>query len=127
VSTTTHDPVEAEEAKDQHGTEPGSHEHPSDWVYAKIAIILGVITAAEIALYFVEDELNSTLVITSLLAMMVAKFVIVGSYFMHLKYDDPIFKRVFYFGLLLALAVYLITMTSMELWSDEGFFRFLRD
>jgi cytochrome c oxidase subunit IV len=104
---------------------PTEHEHPTDWVYVKIAIILAVITAAEIALYFVEDELSSTIVVPSLLAMMVAKFLIVVGWFMHLRYDDPIFKRVFYAGLLLAIAVFAITFTVFEFWTDD-YFRFLR-
>jgi cytochrome c oxidase subunit 4 len=126
VSTTTDDPIDAAGVKERHGAEPGAHEHPSDGVYIKVAIILGVITAAEIGLYFVEEELSPAVVIPTLLAMMVAKFLIVAGWFMHLRYDDPLFKRVFYFGLLLAIAVFLIMMTVFEFWT-EGFWRFIRD
>jgi cytochrome c oxidase subunit IV len=118
----------AEHGPDPVGDEHGvlEHAHPSDWQYVKVALILAAITALEILFYVVEDDLPRALVVYGLLAMMAVKFVIVASYFMHLKYDNPIFKRVFYFGLLLALAVYIITMTSMEFWSAD-FFRFLRD
>lgn len=101
------------------------HEHPSDWQYVKIAIILGIITAAEIGLYFIEDDLSSTVVVPTLLAMMVAKFIIVAGYFMHLKYDDPIYKRVFYAGLFLTIAVFAIMFTAFEFWTDD-FFRHMR-
>jgi cytochrome c oxidase subunit IV len=113
----------ADAAGDEHGVL--EHDHPSDWVYVKVAVILAAITALEIFFYVVEDDLPRAVVVYGLLAMMAVKFIIVASYFMHLKYDNPIFKRVFYFGLLLALAVYIITLTSMEYWSED-FFRFLR-
>jgi hypothetical protein len=50
---------------------------------------------------------------------MIAKFAIVCGWFMHLRYDNPIFKRVFVFGLLLAVTVYLIVLTTMEFWSSS--------
>ena len=111
-----------ETAGNEHG--PLDHEHPSDWLYVKTAIILAVITAAEILLYVVEDDLPRSVVVGSLLTMMVVKFIVVASYFMHLKYDNPIFRRVFYFGLVLAVAVYLIALTTFEFWSED-FFRYL--
>jgi cytochrome c oxidase subunit IV len=121
-------PTSTKQGPDATGDEHGvlEHDHPSDWQYVKIALILGAITAVEILFYVIEDDLPRAVVVYGLLAMMAVKFVIVASYFMHLKYDNPIFTRVFYFGLLLALAVYIIAMTSMEFWSED-FFRFLRD
>jgi cytochrome c oxidase subunit 4 len=118
MSTTTTEPVES--AADHEG-EAHAHDHPSDWKYVKVALILGVITAVEVATYFTE---LTTFITISLLAMMTAKFIIVAGYFMHLKYDNPLFKRVFVFGLFLALAVFLITLTTFEFWSD-GFLKFL--
>lgn len=102
--------------------EPHGHDHPSDGRYVKIAVILAVITAAEVATYFVE--LNAV-VIGALITMMVTKFIIVASYFMHLKYDNPIFKRVFTFGLLLAVAVFLVALTTLDFWDQARFLRFL--
>jgi hypothetical protein len=51
--------------------------------------------------------------------MMIAKFAIVCGYFMHLKYDNHIFRRVFTFGLMLATAVYFIMFFAMEYLSDD--------
>ena len=34
---------------------------------------------------------------------------------MHLKYDNPIFRRVFIFGLILAVVVYAILASAFEL------------
>lgn len=102
----------------------GDHEvhqdtHPSDRSYIVIALILAVITAAEVATYFFEDDLTTAWLVGLLFPMMIAKFAIVAGWFMHLKYDNPLFKRVFVFGLLLAIAVFVIVMISMEFFSSS--------
>jgi hypothetical protein len=58
--------------------------------------------------------------------MMIAKFLIVTAYFMHLKYDNPLFRRVFFFGLVLAVAVFLIMLSTFEFFSDNFFRYFTR-
>jgi cytochrome c oxidase subunit IV len=123
----TSTPTTTTDGPDAAGNEHGAleHEHPSDAKYVVIAVILAAITAGEILLYVVEDDLSSSIVVPSLLIMMMVKFLIVTSYFMHLKYDNPMFRRVFYFGLILAVIVYLIALTSFEFWSED-FFRYLR-
>jgi cytochrome c oxidase subunit 4 len=126
VSTTTGDAIEAAGVKEPHGAEPGSREHPSDGVYIKVAVILGVIKAFEISLHYLKEDLTSEVVFPALLVLMAAKFFIVAGWFMHLRYDNPIYKQIFYFGLLLAIAVFLIMLTVFEFWT-EGFWRFIRD
>jgi caa(3)-type oxidase subunit IV len=99
-------------------------EHPSDRQYVVIAVILGVITMAEVMTYFWEDASTVALVIL-LFPMMIAKFAIVCGYFMHLKFDNPIFRRIFIAGLVLAIVVYLVMLVSFEFLSDD-YFRFLK-
>ena len=53
----------------------------------------------------------------SLLIMMVVKFIIVVSYFMHLKFDNKLFSWVFYAGLILALTVYAIFLATFHFFS----------
>jgi cytochrome c oxidase subunit IV len=101
------------------------HTHPSDKMYIIIAIVLAVITAAEVATYVWEDwfeEAGTGVLIATLFPMMIAKFAIVCGWFMHLKYDNPIFRRIFVFGLVLAVVVFMAAMTSMQLFgaSDGG-------
>ena len=103
--------------------EPTVHKHPSDADYVKIAVILAVITAAEVGTYFWEGASTLGLVLV-LFPMMIAKFAIVTGYFMHLKYDNPMFKRIFVFGLILATIVYMIVLFAFEFW-DDRYFRFL--
>ena len=121
MTTTTDDPTAAEARRD---VEPHEHDHPSDLKYVKIALLLGVITAFEVGTYFVEDA-STTLLVLTLFPMMIAKFLIVTAYFMHLKYDNPLFRRVFFFGLVLAAIVFLVTLTAFEFWDDD-YFKFLR-
>jgi cytochrome c oxidase subunit 4 len=46
--------------------------------------------------------------------MMVAKFFIVVSYFMHLKFDKKIFSFLFYAGLFLAIGVYVAFLATFH-------------
>jgi cytochrome c oxidase subunit 4 len=93
-------------------------EHPSDWMYIKVALFLGVLTALEVSTYFWEDA-STTALVATLFPMMIIKFAVVVAYFMHLRYDNPLFRRVFVFGLVLAVVVYLIALTAMQFWSDD--------
>ena len=93
--------------------EEHAHDHPDEKTYVKIALILGVLTALEVATYPAEDTLGS-LVIPILLTLMVIKFWYVAAFFMHLKFDSVILTRIFYAGLLLAVAVYVIALTTFH-------------
>ena len=93
-------------------THEDAHEHGmSDAGYIKIAIILALITALEVSTYYVDF---GPLFMPSLLIMMVVKFVMVVSYFMHLKFDSKIFSFLFYTGLGLALFVYIAALATFK-------------
>jgi cytochrome c oxidase subunit 4 len=79
--------------------------------YVNIAIILAVITALEVATYYVDF---GPFFLPSLMIMMVAKFFIVVSYFMHLKFDKKIFSFLFYAGLFLAIGVYVAFLATFH-------------
>ena len=88
------------------------HEHGmSDAGYIKIAVILAVITALEVSTYYVDF---GPLFMPALLVMMVIKFVMVVSYFMHLKFENRIFSFLFYTGLALALFVYFVALATFK-------------
>jgi cytochrome c oxidase subunit 4 len=95
---------------EQHDAE---HDHPGDGLYIKIALLLGAITAAEVATFYVDIGKAA---VPALIIMMIAKFSIVGAYFMHLKFDSNLFTRVFVSGILLAIGVYLAFLTSLQIW-----------
>jgi cytochrome c oxidase subunit 4 len=105
-------------------TDEARHEHhPSDGLYWKIGAALGIITALEVGTYFITDDPYShelaPLLIGSLVIMMVLKFVVIASYFMHLKFDNKLFRNIFVAGLVLAVGVYLVALTAFEFWSDR--------
>lgn len=87
-------------------TEPEVHErkHPSVWEYVKIALILAVLTAGEVAVSYMD--MGRTVQIFLLLGMMTIKFSLVVLWFMHVKFDSPGYGRVFTFGLALTATVY---------------------
>jgi len=93
-------------------THADAHQHGmSDAGYVKIAIILAAITALEVSTYYVDF---GPLFMPALLTMMVVKFVMVVSYFMHLKFDSKIFSFLFYVGLGLALFVYITALATFK-------------
>src|SRR3954452_1029626 len=95
-----------------HGTEIVHHDHPTEAKYWKIFFILLAITSVEVFLYYVSIpgvNLNNA----ALGALAIAKFVIVVGYFMHLKFDNRILRRLFVAGLLLAAFVYIAYLLTM--------------
>jgi cytochrome c oxidase subunit IV len=85
--------------------------HPGPRQYVMVAVVLAVITGLEVALFYVEF-LSNTAVVTALLLLMTIKFALVVLWFMHLRFDPPVFKRLFVTGLVLALSVFLIVLLT---------------
>jgi cytochrome c oxidase subunit 4 len=53
----------------------------------------------------------------ALMIMMVVKFIMVVSYFMHLKFDNKLFTWIFYAGLILAIGVYSVALATFHFFS----------
>jgi len=87
------------------------HHGATDKQYIVIALILALITAAEVTLSYIDV---GPLFLPALLVMMVAKFIIVVSFFMHLRFDNRIFSILFYMGLLLAVFVYTVALSTFH-------------
>jgi len=83
----------------------------SDAGYIRIALILAAITALEVTTYYVDF---GPLFLPALLIMMAIKFVMVVSYFMHLKFDNKVFSFLFYAGLVLAVGVYAAFLATFH-------------
>jgi cytochrome c oxidase subunit IV len=97
---------------------PGElHPHPSPLRYVIIAVILCAVTAAEVSLYYLEGDVPDALIITLLLAFAIVKFGIVASWYMHLRTDRPIFARFFVLGIVAAVLLYLIVLSSLQIFS----------
>ncbi len=84
------------------------HSHP-DWpTYVVIGVVLTVITAAEVAIFYLEPAIGSRgLVIGLLMVLSTVKFVLVVMFYMHLKFDSRVFTGVFLFPLALGTLVIL--------------------
>lgn len=85
-----------------------AHDHPSARLYIWIAVVLTVITAIEVAIYYVPFIKNSLpLLATLLVVLAVAKFVLVVGWYMHLKFDNKLYTWLFVGGLAAAVATLL--------------------
>ena len=84
------------------------HEHPTWSTYWKVAVILTIITAAEVWVYYTSLQ-NSPIFVPLLLFMSVVKFAIVVLFYMHLKYDHRLFKALFTGPLIIAIS----TLTAL--------------
>ena len=77
--------------------------HPTAKFYIVIGAILTIITAVEVAIFYIP-ALAGVLVPT-LLVLSLGKFVLVVMYYMHLKMDSRVFTFVFVAPLILAVLV----------------------
>jgi cytochrome c oxidase subunit 4 len=95
-----------------------AHEHPSDLQYVWVAIFLAVVTGAEVAMSYIND-LSNAVYIPVLMVMMLVKFSVVVLWFMHLRFDSRLFRRLFVAGIVLAVCVYMAFITSMQYFGDD--------
>jgi cytochrome c oxidase subunit IV len=77
----------------------GSHASPA--FYWAIGGILTVITAVEVAIFYIP--FLDPVLVPSLLVLSAGKFLLVVMFFMHLKFDHRIFTGVFLSGMVLAM------------------------
>jgi len=90
-------------------------EHPSPAKYIQIAIILTIITALEVLIYYFDFSKEAFIAI--FLGMSVVKFIIVAMYYMHLKFDHQLFTWLLIAGLILATTILLILGTLYRLFT----------
>jgi cytochrome c oxidase subunit 4 len=94
------------------------HTHPSDAQYVLIAAILAVITAGEVATYYIDFfKKNFIATVAALIPMMIVKFALVAAFFMHLRFDNKLFRRVFLTGIILAASVYLVVLFTFHVFA----------
>ena len=92
------------------GNPTAEHEHASVRTYLVVAAILGIVTAVEVAIFYVE-ALKPVLV-PILLTLSATKFALVVGYFMHLKYDSKVFRGLFVGPLIVAIAI-IVAMLAL--------------
>ena len=92
----------------------GQGHHPGWRVYAQIAAILTVITAIEVATYYIDI---GSMLVWVLLILSALKFGIVIGYYMHLKFDNRLYTYLFMFGVVTALCIVVAFLALFDrLW-----------
>ena len=90
--------------------------HPTTKQYIQIALVLALLTAIEIALFYVEegvDAVTTSVTAPVLLILAAVKFVMVVGWFMHVRYESPLISRFFAVGFVIAIALYAIVLSDM--------------
>jgi cytochrome c oxidase subunit IV len=88
--------------------------HPDPIQYVIVAVVLSVITGIEIATSYLEGDIPDGLIVTLLLVMGFVKFVLVASWFMHLRTDKPVFRRFFILGAVAAVVLFSIVLATLH-------------
>jgi cytochrome c oxidase subunit 4 len=92
--------------------EGGKHgAHPTEAQYVRVAVVLAVLTAIEVSLYYLKAQ--RTITNGALLVLAGAKFCLVALYFMHLRFDNRILRRFFVGGFALAVFVYVAYLVTL--------------
>jgi cytochrome c oxidase subunit 4 len=94
---------------------PGDHWTDLQFVY--LAIGLAIVTAIEVALSYMVDDLGPFF-LPLLLILMLVKFFSVVLYFMHLKFDNRWFSILFYMGMFLAVGVYIAALFTFQFFGN---------
>ena len=94
-------------ATEQH-VEAHEEHHPGPRKYIVIGVILAVLTAVEVGLFYLEA--TAALIVWMLLITSIAKFLIVVGFFMHLRFDDRRFAVLFFFPLLIMVSIAVALM-----------------
>jgi cytochrome c oxidase subunit 4 len=92
--------------------EPELAAHPGPRQYVTVAIALAIATAFEVAVYY--TSIPHPLLVALLLFAAFFKFSLVVLWFMHLRFDNRIFRRLFITGLATALIVYTVVLLTFR-------------
>ena len=87
--------------------------HPADGVYVRVAAILAVVTAVEVGLYY--TDLSGIALVSILVGLAAIKFGMVVAYFMHLRFDARLLRRLFVTGVILAGFVFSIALFTLDI------------
>lgn len=86
--------------------------HPTPRFYWTVAAVLAVITAAEVAVGSLEffDPIK----VPGLFVLGGLKFGAVVAFFMHLKFDKPLYRGLFLVGLFGAIPIFIVVLLTFR-------------
>jgi len=95
---------------------PVAHEeyHPSTREYVRVGLILIALTCIEVWLSY--SSIDGWKLIALLLTCTLIKFLMVVGYFMHLKFDNGRFSRLFALGAVGAFTLYVVVLLMFGVW-----------
>lgn len=94
-------------AKEEHS----EHAHPTPLQYAAVALILAIITAVEVGIFYIEAlEQYTVAIVVIFIVLSAIKFALVVMFYMHLRYETKLFSSFFVGGMLLATSVIIALM-----------------
>ena len=97
---------------------PAAHReyHPSTREYLRVGLILIALTCLEVWLSY--SSLAGAKLIALLLTCTLIKFLMVVGYFMHLKFDNGRFSRLFALGAIGAFTLYVVVLLIFGVWGS---------
>ncbi len=88
--------------------------HPTPRQYVQIAIALAVVTAVEVALFYVGETIElGAFEPAALILLSFLKFVVVIGWYMHIRFERATISRFFTAGFVLALMLYAVVLGAM--------------
>jgi cytochrome c oxidase subunit 4 len=90
------------------------HAHPGAKEYLAIATVLTVLTAIEVAVFYIPSL--KPMLVPTLLTLSAVKFALVAMFYMHLKFDHRLFSWLFVVPMILAALVILALLKLFGHW-----------
>ncbi len=84
---------------------PSEHAHPGARQYIGIAMVLTIITAIEVAVFYIPAM--HSMMVPTLLTLSALKFALVAMFYMHLKFDHRLFSWLFVTPMILIALIIL--------------------
>lgn len=84
-------------------------------------MLLAVLTAIEVALFYINRELELGMInAVALVVLAFLKFATVVGWYMHLRFEKPTLNRLFVAGFVLAASLYLVVLTALGVVAIRG-------
>jgi len=98
-----------------HGEPPAEGQgHPGAKEYLAIAVVLSVLTAVEVAVFYIPSL--KTILVPTLLSLSTIKFALVAMFYMHLKFDHKLFSWLFVVPMVIAALVIVALLKLFGHW-----------
>ena len=97
-----------------HPPHPKERGHPGAKEYLAIASLLTVMTAVEVAVFYIPAM--HPMLVPTLLTLSALKFALVAMFYMHLKFDHRLFSWLFVVPMIIAALVILALLKLFGHW-----------